>query len=70
MSDSTPLFFYGDTAMKLMIPMLAVCCFAFAGVGCKSTSCCGKCGGDKAHSHSDAKTCPANCTKPCCAKKE
>ena len=56
--------------MKLMIPMLAVCCFAFAGVGCKSTSCCGKCGGDKAHSHSDAKTCPANCTKPCCAKKE
>ena len=71
--------------MKMILPFLAVCCFALAGVGCKSTcgsscghdhaakccgkcdgakkECCGKCGGDK------AKACPADCTKPCCAKK-
>lgn len=65
--------------MKLIIPMLAVCCFALGGVGCKSTSCCGKCSGGAAHSHTDGKccgtcgkdkkACPADCTKPCCAKK-
>lgn len=64
--------------MKLFIPMLAVCCFALAGCQSTQSSCCGKCGG-AGHSHTDGakccgkcggKTaCPADCTKPCCAKK-
>ena len=57
--------------MKMILPFLAVFCFTLAGVGCKShghaegAKCCGKCGGDKA----SKKACPADCTKPCCAKK-
>ena len=48
-------FCFGDTTMKLLLPFLAVCCFAVAGVGCKSScsscshdheaKCCGKCDG-------------------------
>lgn len=59
--------------MKMILPMLAVFCFAVAGagVGCKSTSCghdhgakcCGKCDGEK--------KCCGKCgkeEKKCCGK--
>lgn len=60
--------------MKMILPFLAVCCFALAGVGCKSTSsghghdhgakCCGKCDGA-------SKKCCGKCgkeEKKCCGK--
>lgn len=50
--------------MKYLLPLVALFCFSLAGVGCKSTSCCGKCGGGDAA----AKACPADCDKPCCKK--
>lgn len=55
--------------MKLILPMLAVFCFALAGFGCSSTcsscshghdhaaKCCGKCAGD------EAKACCGKCGK-------
>lgn len=46
--------------MKMILPFLAVFCFALAGVGCKS-ACCGTCGGDHGHSHADGE-------KKCCGK--
>lgn len=60
--------------MKMILPFLAVCCFALAGVGCKSTGstcshdhgakCCGTCDGAK-------KDCCGTCDKgekKCCGK--
>lgn len=52
-----------ELSMKFVLPLLALFCFSLAGVGCKS-SCCGKCGGGDAA----AKSCPADCDKPCCKK--
>ena len=52
--------------MKLILPMLAVFCFALSGVGCKSTSCCGKCGGE-AHTHADGSS-HSHGDKKCCGK--
>lgn len=60
--------------MKMILPALAVFCFALGGIGCKSTSCtscshdhgakcCGKCDG--------AKKCCGKCGKEeakCCGK--
>ena len=73
------LFFSKDIDMKFIVPMLAMCCFALAGCQSTGSSCCGKCGGDAAHTHAQGekccgkcggkKACPADCTKPCCAKK-
>ncbi len=57
--------------MKFFVPLLAVLCFTV--VGCKSHShgggaCCGTDG--KCCKEAAAKTCPANCDKPCCKKAE
>ena len=52
--------------MKMILPFLAVCCFAMAGVGCQSTQCCGKCGGE-AHTH-DGETHTHGSDKKCCGK--
>lgn len=55
--------------MKMILPMLAVFCFALAGVGCKTTgSCADKCE-SHGHSHVDSKKCCGTCTKDakkCC----
>ena len=58
--------------MKMILPMLAVFCFALAGAGCKSTcgsacghdhaaKCCGKC--DGAAKSGDKKACCGKCGK-------
>lgn len=68
--DNLYPFEYGDSIMKMILPFLAVFCFALAGVGCKSTSCCGKCGGEAhGHSHADDKPCCGKDGK-CCKKPE
>ncbi|MEM1354059.1 MAG: hypothetical protein AAGH88_04160 [Planctomycetota bacterium] len=54
--------------MKLLIPFIAATCFAFAGVGCKSSSCCGTCGGDHGHSHPEGECCGEG--GECCKKPE
>lgn len=58
--------------MKMILPFLAVFCFALAGVGCKSTSCCGKCGGEAhGHTHTEGEKCCGKCSsekKECCGK--
>lgn len=48
--------------MKMILPALAVFCFALAGVGCKSTSC--------GHSHGDGAKCCGKCegAAKCCGK--
>ena len=54
--------------MKFILPCLAVCCFAFTGVGCKSS--CSSCSSG-AHSHADGEKCCGKCgkdEKKCCGK--
>ncbi len=55
--------------MKMILPALAVVCFALSGVGCASSSCCGKCGGGHGdHSHADGSTHSHDGDKKCCGK--
>ncbi|MEM9347827.1 MAG: hypothetical protein AAGB26_14550 [Planctomycetota bacterium] len=54
--------------MKMILPALAVFCFAISGVGCQSTSsCCGSCGGE-AHTHADGTTHTHGKEEKCCGK--
>ncbi|MGB0768884.1 MAG: hypothetical protein ACPGYV_14380 [Phycisphaeraceae bacterium] len=54
--------------MKLLLPFLAVFCFALAGCQSTGSACCGSCGG---HGHSHATDCCGSCGKDkakCCGK--